>query len=162
MRIVFDEEWEPDAGLHKLFERAAELVFAHEGVDGTGCEVSVFFADADEIAALNLQYRGKDGATDVLSFPMYEAADEIRAAALDASDEPEAGPVLIGDVVICMDVAERQAAELGHSTERELAYLFAHSALHLLGHDHEDDDERRAAMRAAEKAVMAEIGEVAI
>lgn len=102
-----------------------------------GAEVSVTFCDNEYIRKLNNEHRNKDRATDVLSFPMYDF-DEA---------EPELNPdgtVTLGDIVISLERAAEQAAELGHSLEREVAFLVIHSTLHLLGYDHErskDDDE---------------------
>ncbi len=102
------------------------------------CEVSVTLCDNAHIRALNKQYRDKDAATDVLSFPMYDAAE------LPQDGEIDGETVLLGDIVISIERAAEQAAELGHSTEREIAFLAIHSTLHLLGYDHErskEDDE---------------------
>jgi len=88
------------------------------------CEVSISVISADEIQQLNHEYRGKDEATDVLSFPVSEGL-----AMCDV--------VSLGDIAICMDIAKAQAEEYGHSLERELAFLVVHGMLHLLGYDHE-------------------------
>lgn len=112
-------------------------------------EVSVVFADDAYIRELNRDYRGIDKATDVLSF------------ALEEGDEPAVagGPdeILLGDIVISLETAARQAAEFGHSLERELAYLTVHGMLHLIGHDHMDDDEK-AVMRRREEEILATLG----
>ena len=92
----------------------------------TDKEISLSFCTVTEIQALNKQYRAKDSITDVLSFP---AVAEVPS---------------LGDVVICVQRAQEQADELGHSLKRELAFLFVHGLLHLLGYDHEvsEDEER--------------------
>ena len=103
-----------------------------------GAEVSVTFCDNEYIKKLNSEYRDKDSATDVLSFPMYDFDDEI---------SPEANPdgtISLGDIVISLERAAEQAKEIGNSFEREVAFLVIHSTLHLLGYDHErskDDEE---------------------
>ena|SRR5665647_1478646 len=104
-----------------------------------GYQVSVSFVDNKEIKALNLQYRGINEITDVLSFPM--------------EDEDERGVALLGDIVLCVDRAAEQALEFGHTLEREISYLTVHSVLHLLGYDHENDDEQ-GEMRKTEKEIM--------
>ncbi len=104
-----------------------------------GYQVSVSYVDAQEIRSLNAQYRQKDAVTDVLSFPMEE---------IDAR-----GVSILGDIVLCVDKAEEQAEEFGHTLQREIAYLTVHSVLHLLGHDHENSEEK-SAMRALEKKIM--------
>lgn len=112
-------------------------------------EVGVVFADDAYIRELNRDYRGIDASTDVLSF------------ALDEGEEPEVqgGPEesLLGDIVISLDTAERQAAEFGHSLEREMAYLTVHGMLHLVGYDHEDETDK-AAMRRQEEHILAALG----
>jgi probable rRNA maturation factor len=95
-----------------------------------GSEVSVVLVDDREIARLNAAYRHKEGPTDVLSFPIGE---EI----LD--EQGVASGFLLGDVVISAERAVFQASELGHTLERELAFLLVHGVLHLLGHEHDED-----------------------
>jgi probable rRNA maturation factor len=97
-------------------------------------ELSIAVVDEDEMADLHVQWMDLPGPTDVLSFPM----DELRAG---TAQEPAEG--MLGDIVLCPPVAARQAAEAGHSTQDEFALLTVHGILHLLGHDHAEDDERR-------------------
>ncbi len=113
---------------------AVEAALAYEGLCGA-CEVSLTLCDGEYIRALNAEYRGKDSATDVLSFPLFEEDEPILA-----TDEL----LPLGDIVVNVDRAAEQAQELGHSTLREIAFLCVHSTLHLLGYDHErssDEDE---------------------
>lgn len=93
-------------------------------------EISVTLCDNESIRMLNSSYRNKDSATDVLSFPLYER-DEL----LDVGETDERIP--LGDIVISCERAREQAAELGNSYIREVAFLAVHSTLHLLGYDHE-------------------------
>ena len=111
--------------------RAVEATLAYEGF-AFDTEISVTFCDNEAIRVKNAEYRGKDSPTDVLSFPMYER-DEL--------EEPWENPVVLGDIVISLERAAEQAESLGHSTEREVAFLTAHSVLHLLGYDHERSKE---------------------
>jgi probable rRNA maturation factor len=115
----------------------------------TEAEVGVTFADDEYIRELNRDYRGIDKATDVLSF------------ALEEGDEPAiaGGPpeTLLGDIVISLETAVRQAEEYGHSLERELAYLTVHGMLHLVGYDHETEADKEA-MRRQEEAILALVG----
>lgn len=101
------------------------------------CEVSVTFVDNNQIHELNLQHRKKDCPTDVLSFPLFDRA-QIDAQIDNKNDVP------IGDIVISVEKAYEQADEFGHSIEREICFLAAHSVFHLLGYDHETslDDEK--------------------
>lgn len=99
--------------------------------------VSVTFVDNAYIRELNREYRGVDRHTDVLSFPLYESEEFDDA-------ECRFGGAMLGDIVISLERAREQAAELGNSFLREVAFLTIHSTLHLLGYDHErskEDDE---------------------
>ncbi len=149
MRIYFSEEGIVEKELENGMIAAASLCAKDLGLDPEKVSLSVTFEDREGIHELNREYRGVDSATDVLSFPMYEPR-EIAELASGGIDVPE---IEIGDVVICMDKVLEQAEEFGHSKERETLYLFTHSVLHLLGFDHEDEEERRE-MRKREEAVM--------
>ena len=103
-----------------------------------GCEVSISFMDSDEIHVLNRDYRGKDAPTDVLSFPVNDTL------AMSAGRP-------LGDIVVCMEAAQRQARDYGHSLERELAFLIVHGMLHLLGYDHETPEDEAAMFTAQDE-----------
>ena len=106
-------------------------------------EVSISFVNNEEIKELNRDYRGVDSETDVLSFPM---------------DDDMIVPVpLLGDIIISVEKAFEQSKDYGHSLDREIAYLTAHSMLHLCGYDHMEDDEK-ILMRTKEKEIMKKIG----
>jgi len=96
-------------------------------------ELCIKAVDEATIAQLNEQWMGKEGPTDVLAFPM----DELRPGLVN--EEPEEG--VLGDLVLCAAVAERQAAEAGHSMRDEVHLLTVHGILHLLGYDHAEPDE---------------------
>ena len=98
-------------------------------------ELSVVLVDEGAMEKLHVQWMDEPGPTDVLSFPM----DELRPG----SDGEESAPGLLGDVVLCPQVAARQAQQAGHSTQDELLLLTAHGILHLLGYDHAEPDEVR-------------------
>lgn len=147
MKILYDEEKAIAPGMMTLFKQAAEACLEKEGLDPSYAEISLTFASKEEIRALNRTYRDKDEPTDVLSFPQVEDFDTIPNA-----DEPEQ-ELLLGDVVICTEKAEEQAAEYGHSIQRELVYLFVHSVCHLLGFDHMEEAEK-AEMRQREEEIM--------
>lgn len=125
------------------------LNFKNEGL------VSVTLCADNEIQELNLKYRSKDMPTDVLSFPMYEF-DKNGKIINEAFIEDQ--PILIGDIVISLERAKKQAIEYGHSVEREIAFLTVHSMLHLFGYDHELDEDRRRTMREAEEEILKAIG----
>jgi probable rRNA maturation factor len=133
---------EPEPLALDAFESLAVFVLRMEEAPDA-VELSVAIVDTDEIARLNAAYRGIEGPTDVLSF----GCDEPEPV---ASDEP----IAIGDVVIAPEVAMAQAAELGTTVESELDLLLVHGVLHLLGYDHESDEDA-AVMQARERAVLA-------
>ncbi|MEO1816492.1 MAG: rRNA maturation RNase YbeY [Acetobacterium sp.] len=130
-------------------EDAMVRTLLHQEIE-VECEVSFSFVSAAEIKDLNKEYRDKDMVTDVLSFPMYE--DFIRNRETIIKENPFL-PLLLGDIVICIEQAETQAKEYGNTLTRELSYLSVHSVLHLLGYDHMEDDEK-SQMRRIEKEIM--------
>lgn len=109
-------------------------------------EISILLTDDKEIQEINHNFRGINNPTDVLSFPAieYERAGDF--SFLDDLHEgyfnPETGELILGDIVISVDTAYRQAEEYGHSLIREIAFLTAHSMFHLMGYDHMSDEER--------------------
>lgn len=108
-------------------------------------EVSVLFTDDKEIRQINKEQRNIDAPTDVLSFPVNEydtPGDFSRLEEDFGSFHPETGELLLGDIVISIDRAKLQAEEYGHSIEREIAFLTAHSMFHLFGYDHMEENER--------------------
>ena len=111
--------------MDKLIRDAVLAVLEHEKISPRG--VSVLITDDETIRQLNAHYRGMDKPTDVLSFPLYDENGR-----LDDED--------LGDVVISLERACKQANEYNHSVEREVAFLTVHSVLHLLGYDHEIDE----------------------
>ena len=134
----------------EVLERVADraLYLARVSLEA---EVSLVLVDDQEIKRLNLEYRGIDAPTDVLSFAMLETGEE----------EPEILGVepglLLGDVVISLETAVRQAEEYGHTLEREICFLAVHGILHLLGYDHQHAEETKV-MRQAEETVLADLG----
>lgn len=128
---------ECDYDLKMIVRRAILATLKYEDLI-FGAEVSVTFCDNEYIKKLNAEFRNKDSATDVLSFPMYDFDDET-----DPTENPD-GSISLGDIVISLERAKEQAVELGNSFEREVAFLVIHSTLHLLGYDHDrskDDEE---------------------
>ncbi|MFZ5946043.1 MAG: rRNA maturation RNase YbeY [Bacillota bacterium] len=116
-----------------------------------GAEVSLVFVDDEEIRDLNKTYRRKDVPTDVLSFAMQEEGEgEINI--LDGEEE-----ILLGDIVISLETAQRQAQEYNHSFEREVAFLMVHGLLHLLGYDHLNESDTQK-MRQKEEELLTGAG----
>lgn len=135
-------------GLRMLIRRCCHAVLELEKFEGPA-EISVTFTDNEEIKKLNAQYRNIDAATDVLSFPMGENGK------YDLNHET--GAKILGDIVISMEKAVEQADAFDHSLQREVAYLTAHSVLHLLGYDHVVNMEK-VRMREKEELVMEQLG----
>lgn len=136
-------------GIRLLIRRCCQAVLAKEGF-ARDAEVSVSFVSNNEIKNLNKIYRNKDSVTDVLSFPL--GAD----GKYDINKET--GCALLGDVVISLETAMRQAEIYGHSLEREIGFLTVHSMLHLLGYDHEGSPLEERIMREKEEQVLGELG----
>lgn len=136
-------------GLRMLIRRCCHAVLQLEGFQDSA-EISVSFVDNEQIHEMNRQYRNKDSATDVLSFPMGENGR------YDINHET--GAKILGDIVISIPKAVEQAEAYGHTLEREVGYLTAHSMLHLLGYDHEQGGLDRVRMREKEEKVMQELG----
>jgi probable rRNA maturation factor len=142
----------------------AERVLGAEGVRGDA-ELSILFVDEEAMTDLNRRFAGKDGPTDVLSFPIDEeppeggrSPDSGGTGPGDMPTEPADLPTLLGDIVICPAVAARNVAEGIHDDraatyEDELALLVVHGILHLMGMDHVDDDEA-AAMEKREQELL--------
>lgn len=109
-------------------------------------ELNVILTDNNEIKEINREYRKIDSPTDVLSFPMIDYETPGDFSILDEEDNdsfnPETGELLLGDIIISVEKVMEQAAEFGHSEERELAFLTAHSMMHLFGYDHMEEEER--------------------
>ena len=137
------------SGLRILIRRFCTAVLYFEHFDGPA-EISVTFVDNSRIHELNREYRGKDSATDVLSFPLGENGE------YDIDEDN--GCKLLGDIVISMERAMEQAELYGHSLQREVAYLTVHSMLHLLGYDHEAGGLEAVRMREKEEAVLIQLG----
>ena len=109
-------------------------------------QVNIILTNNDEIQQINLEQRGVDAPTDVLSFPMIEYAYPSDFTVLEADDmnsfDPDTGELLLGDIVVSVDKVIEQAEKYGHDVKREYAFLIAHSMLHLFGYDHMDEVER--------------------
>ena len=140
-----------------LLRRVIPAALEAEGVSFP-CEVDVLFTDDAGIHAINLEQRGVDRPTDVLSFPMFDLTPGTPPAPEDVEADPGTGLVPLGDMVISLERAQAQGAEFGHGTEREVAYLAVHSVLHLLGYDHLDEGPQKRQMRAREEAILEELG----
>lgn len=138
--------------LRSLINRVVKATLENENF-GKDAEVSVSFVDNETIHKLNLEYRGKDKPTDVLSFPMTDGDDEEEDD-IDLST----GAVMLGDIIISAEKAMEQANEYGHGIEREICFLAVHSTLHLLGYDHETSEDDEKYMNQTQEAILQKIG----
>lgn len=144
IKIYFDVQTEPIPKLYETLMKRVIRTAVSEAYPDHKFEVNVTICDDEEIHLINKAHRGIDRPTDVLSFPFYDF------------DNPEI-MTLLGDIIISRDTAYRQAQEYGHSAKREFCFLAAHSALHLLGYDHETDDERTE-MEAKQREILDKLG----
>lgn len=154
LRIYFQNDQEKHNvfyNLKMLIRRTILETLDYEGMEND-VEVSVTFVDDEGIRELNNKFRKMDKPTDVLSFPLMDYEGE--------SDEPYFDELAhnLGDIVISLERAMAQANEFGHSFEREVAFLTAHSMLHLLGYDHELSEEDDADMRKRQNDIMERLG----
>lgn len=125
-----------DEAMENLVAQVVNKVLSYEECEEE-YEVSISFVDNEEMRSLNMEYRGIDKETDVLSFPMVEFI-ETELEEEDENAEYIEEEIALGDIVISMEKALEQSEEYGHSFNRELAFLLVHGMLHLLGYDHED------------------------
>ena len=136
-------------GIRLLIRRCCNAVLINENFEGS-VEISVRFVDDKEIQRLNFSYRNKDASTDVLSFPMGENGEyDVNL---------DTGAKILGDIVISLEHAVKQADMYGHSLQREIGFLTVHSMLHLLGYDHEAGGIEQVRMREKEEAILTQLG----
>jgi probable rRNA maturation factor len=152
VRVIIDNKQKAvkiPTGLRMLVRRCCNAVLKMEQFTDPA-EISVIFVDNEQIQKLNAQYRNKDVSTDVLSFPMGENGNyDLNHAT---------GAKILGDIVLSVEKAVEQADRYGHSLEREVGYLTAHSMLHLLGYNHENGGIEKVRMREKEEQVMTQLG----
>ena len=150
-----DEEWDSSRPWEELVRDAAQAAIAESAypeltASERPVELSVRLTGDAEVRALNAEWRGKDKATNVLSFPLSEA-DDLKQTKLSG---PE---LLLGDIVLARGVCETEAGDKGVSVEQHAAHLLVHGTLHLLGYDHHDDSEAED-MEAREVRALARLG----
>ncbi len=140
-----------DEELFAMLRETVNTALATEGVE-LPCEVNILLTDDEGIQEVNVQMRGVDAPTDVLSFPMLELTPGEHPTGEDR--DPGSETVPLGDMCISVERAQAQAAEFGHCFAREINYLAVHSVLHLLGYDHLDEGPMKAQMREHEERIM--------
>ena len=156
--IYIDWELSGPNPYRPLLTRVITAALAAEGVQ-VPCGVDVLLTTDEGIREINREQRAIDAATDVLSFPMLELTPGVPPDGTGEDQrDPETGLCPLGDMVISVERAQAQAAEFGHSVQREMAYLAVHSVLHLLGYDHENGGLEAMRMREKEEAVLLQLG----
>ena len=147
MDVLFENNTKEEVN-YKLIENVISEALKYEGVrDNT--EISVTIVDNEEIRKINNKFRNIDRATDVLSFPLID---------FDNEDLPNDGSkIYLGDIIISIERAKEQANEYGHSLDREVGFLTAHSMLHLLGYDHMVPEEEKV-MFAKQEEILSNLG----
>ena len=152
MTVLIDNrtDFEITPETEKLFNDVITESLRYEEFDPQ-CEISLSIVNNDEIQEINKQYRNIDAPTDVLSFPLL-TFEEGEQADVNENDE-----IMLGDIIISIEKAISQAEDYGHGLKRELAFLTAHSMLHLMGYDHMEDDEREE-MFEKQEAILNNLG----
>ncbi len=136
----------------RLVTKAIDAALAAEGIEEP-CAVEILLTDDETIHSINLEHRGVDRPTDVLSFPLNELTPgDFDPDACEYDYDREC--LLLGDMVISMERCAAQGEEFGHGYAHEVMYLAVHSTLHLLGYDHEDEGAKKQQMRQREKEIM--------
>lgn len=137
---------------YELLERTALECLVNEDFDDA-CDISIILVDDEKIRKLNSEFRNIDASTDVLSFPMLEMHEGD--VLYEESDlDMDTGLLLLGDIVMSLETAARQALEYGHSLDRELAFLVSHGVFHLLGYDHVDESGARKMFEKQEEVLL--------
>lgn len=136
-------------GIRLLIRKCCHATLQEEDIHGQ-FEVSVSFLSNEQIRELNAEYRNIDRETDVLSFPTNDGKS------FDVNSE--SGAQMLGDIALSIPKVYEQAAQFGHSIQREFAYLTVHAMLHLLGYDHEEGGIAAVRMREKEEAILAMLG----
>lgn len=145
LNIEKETEIEPDFDFRDIIKNVVNY-----SLDYVNCpyetELNVTLTDNEEIHRINKEFRNIDSPTDVLSFPMIEYMKPGDFSVVEDNEqdyfEPDSGELVLGDIIISLEKVYSQADEYGHTPKRELAFLVAHSMLHLFGYDHMDDAER--------------------
>ena len=155
--VIEDARWE-GLGLPAVADRAAAAALASLGIAPEGLTLCVMGCDDARIAGLNAEFRGKPGATNVLSWPAEDLSPDAPGG---LPHRPEAGdaedPWHLGDVALAFDTCAREAAESAKPLEDHVTHLIVHGILHLLGYDHEDEADA-ALMEGAETRILATLG----
>ena len=154
-----EENFEFD--VNKLIADLVNETIDYEKVPFKDISLNVTFTDDETIATVNKEFREIDKSTDVLSFPAIDFSKPADFSNIKPNDplyfDQDTGELILGDIMISLEHAHRQAREYNHSFKREIAFLITHSLLHLLGYDHMVDSERTV-MEAKQEAILNNLG----
>ena len=153
---ITDQRW-IDVGIEQICENAALAVLARLDIDADDCEMSVLACDDARIQELNADFREKDKATNVLSWPADERAAETQGAMPDAPEPDVFGTIELGDIAISYDTCAREAQEAGKPIQDHTMHLMVHGVLHLLGFDHINDPDAEL-MEGLETEILCKMG----
>ena len=161
MSVYLEIQWDEPmrSGADRLLQKTADACVMAEGITLPVC-AQLRVTDDDSIRAINRDYRNMDRATDVLSFPSTDCKPAKTLGHCEKKllrERDETGRCFLGDIIISLPRATEQAAEYGHSLDRELAYLTAHALFHLMGYDHMQDGDKER-MRAMEEKALNKAG----
>ena len=152
MNLEVDIEGWPEGEWEALAERAIHAAQSVEpALANPRLVVSLLFTSDEEVHALNREWRQRDRATNVLSFPMLERQDLVHL-------DPDGPPEMLGDIALAHETCTREAADKGITLQHHVTHLIIHGLLHLAGHDHVDSDEQAEAMEKLEIAALAKLG----
>lgn len=154
MKVFIDSD-EMSVEFEKTIEKLVKTTVKLSKCGLSKVRVDISFVDKKEIKKLNKDFRNIDKETDVLSFPVLNLTPMQKVDAKDFMEDfdPETKSIMLGDIIICNEVASKNAEEYGHSFEREVCYLVVHGCLHLLGYDHMEEEDKKL-MRAMEETVL--------
>lgn len=153
---IEDSRWQA-AGIAELAEQAAGAVLAHFALEAEDCEISLLACDDARIAGLNAEFREKDRATNVLSWPAEELAAEQDGGRPRLPEADFTGEIALGDIAISYDTCQREAEEAGKPLADHTRHLVVHGMLHLLGYDHIRDRDA-AVMETIEVLLLGKMG----
>ncbi len=160
LNIEYETEIKLEIEYETIISKVVEMAMDTEDCPYEA-EINVILTDNEEIKNINKSYREVDAPTDVLSFPMVDYETPADFSHLEDSSEdyfnPETGELLLGDIIVSVEKVTAQAQEYGHSKERELGFLIAHSMLHLFGYDHMEEEERRI-MEEKQRMILDKLG----
>ena len=154
MKLTLQNKTQNETLSQKTMQKIAIEVLKLKNQPTNHIAVGIFLVNEDEIHQINKEYRHKDKATDVITFRLMDTASgkELTRANFPLDYDPNNGGLYLGDIFICYNIASKQAIEMGHSTDREIAELLVHGMLHIMGHDHETAEEAQV-MKNFEEAM---------